>query len=77
MCQICRTVCGLQNLTHTAVIRAVASSPVKKLEPKYIFCPDGSQCDYNADCFKAAENEYKCKVQEILKIYLFIFTTEK
>ncbi|KAK7580571.1 hypothetical protein V9T40_001200 [Parthenolecanium corni] len=64
VCQICRTVCGLQNLTHTAVIRAVASSPVKKLEPKYIFCPDGSQCDYNADCFKAAENEYKCKCKQ-------------
>ncbi|XKL67531.1 hypothetical protein PGB90_003022 [Kerria lacca] len=65
-CQTCQTICGLQNITHNTVIRAAAITVTKvnQSESRFIFCPDGSQCNFNAECVKAEENNYKCKCRE-------------
>ncbi|XP_065214930.1 thrombospondin-4 isoform X1 [Planococcus citri] len=62
VCQICHTVCSL-NTSHTTVIRAAATAVIRA-EQQLIRCPDGSQCDSNADCLLATKNEYRCKCKE-------------
>lgn len=68
ICQICVKICVHEkNSSHTAIIRS-AGETISQLEAnKYMFCPDGTQCDINSECHQRIlerEVTYYCKCKE-------------